>query len=71
MNIKKGLLKRNSHNGGIDAAAEQKLKEVASKSKNDLLGMLETGEKGITGDEAKERIRTHGPNEVAHEKAPA
>lgn len=70
MNIKKGLLNRNSAVAGINAAAEQKLKEAASKNKAGFLPMLESNEKGLSSSEAKERIHTHGLNEVAHEKAP-
>jgi len=71
MNINKGLLKRNSQIAGLDAAAEQRLKEAASKGKTELLSMLETDEKGLSDAEARERMHTYGLNEVAHEKAPA
>ena len=31
---------------------------------------LGTSDQGITAEEVRERLRTYGPNEVAHEKAP-
>ncbi|HVS90441.1 MAG TPA: magnesium-translocating P-type ATPase [Mucilaginibacter sp.] len=71
MKIKKGLLKRHSQIAGLDAVAEQRLKEVATADKTELLLLLESNEKGLTAEEAKGRLHEHGLNEVAHEKAPA
>lgn len=47
------------------------LKQIATGDNRHYFALLQSRMEGLTTEEAEERRRTHGPNLVAHEKAPA
>ena len=68
---KKALSKSNGqHSAEFESPSALRLKQASGDTKALFLEMLESHEQGLSAAEVKERLLTHGLNEVAHEKAP-
>jgi Mg2+-importing ATPase len=62
----------NEKNGqDFDHGATAKLRNAARADRNTVFLLLDTQETGLTGAQVEEKQQNFGPNEVAHEKAPA
>jgi P-type Mg2+ transporter len=62
----------NERNGqDFDHGATAKLRNAARADRNTFFLLLDTQETGLTGAQVEEKQQNFGPNEVAHEKAPA
>ncbi|HLX65668.1 MAG TPA: cation-transporting P-type ATPase, partial [Puia sp.] len=69
LSLSRGNNEKNTHE--FDQAAATKLRSAARGDKNYVLAMLDSRETGLTELQVKEQQQHFGPNEVAHEKAPA
>ena len=67
--LKTGNTDKNGHD--FDQAAATKLRNAARSDKNYFFAMLDTQETGLSDAQVHEKQQQFGPNEVAHEKAPA
>ena len=61
----------NGNAQSVNANAAGKLKNAAKAQKDQLLGILDADESGLTNEEVSKRQDEFGLNEIAHEKAPA
>jgi P-type Mg2+ transporter len=73
---KRKILSLNPHHNDksghdFDAVAAAKLRGVSRAHRSSVLAMLGSQETGLTEDQVEEQLQQFGPNEVAHEKAPA
>ena len=67
--LNRGNNDKNGHD--FDQAAAAKLRNAARIDKNNLFALLDAQESGLTDAQVHEKKQHFGPNEVAHEKAPA
>ena len=67
--LNRGNNDKNGHD--FDQAAATKLRNAARTEKNYFFAMLDAQETGLTDTQVHEKQQHFGPNEVAHEKAPA
>jgi Mg2+-importing ATPase len=69
LSLHRGGNEKNAHD--FDQAAAAKLRNVARSEKSYFFAMLDTQETGLSDAQIYEKQHQYGPNEVAHEKAPA
>ena len=69
LSLNRGKNDKNGH--GFDQAAAAQLRNAARTDKISIFGQLDTQETGLTDIQVREKQQQFGPNEVAHEKAPA
>jgi Mg2+-importing ATPase len=69
LSLKPGNNEKNGHD--FDHEAATKLRNASRTDKNYFFAMLDTQETGLSDAQVHEKQQQFGPNEVAHEKAPA